>query len=333
MPTVFYIGGTGYVGGAVLADLLGRTYASSLKVTALIRNATHFQAFRDLGVQVIQGSFDDLDLITTLARTSDITVNAGDSDDVRLNTAILDGQKARVVQDRNPPAALLHTSGVAVFADGTTEGKHDPNSKVWNDGNEADIRAINSQMLHGTVDAPILRAAEDGYTVSYIVCPGAVVGPSTGPVPAASLFFKFATQLALEFKKAIYVGEGSNVFYMVRLDDLVKLYRLVFERILSGEDTKASPYSRYYIGASNPLPWKHMATVFGATLKQMGKLEDEKPQSIAVSSLQPPQTVFVGSSQHVLPERAKALGWEPRSVVLEAWAKEGIEAALERLQN
>lgn len=61
-----------------------------------------------------------------------------------------------------------------------------------------------------------MRASEEGYTVSYIVAPGAVVGKSTGAVPTASIFFKFNTQLALGFKKAIYVGEGSNVFYMVR---------------------------------------------------------------------------------------------------------------------
>lgn len=45
------------------------------------------------------------------------------------------------------------------------------------------------------------------------------------------------------------------------------------------------------------------------------------------------ETVFVGSSQRVRAERAKALGWEPHPVVLEDWAKEGIEAALEKLQK
>jgi len=61
-----------------------------------------------------------------------------------------------------------------------------------------------------------MRASEEGYTVSYIVAPGAVVGKSTGAVRTASIFFKFNTELALTFKKAVYVGEGSNVFYMVR---------------------------------------------------------------------------------------------------------------------
>jgi hypothetical protein len=60
-----------------------------------------------------------------------------------------------------------------------------------------------------------MRASEEGYTVSYIVAPGAVVGESTGAVRTASIFFKFNTQLSLTFKKSVYVGEGGNVFYMV----------------------------------------------------------------------------------------------------------------------
>jgi len=152
----------------------------------------------------------------------------------------------------------------------------------------------------------ILRAAEEGYIVSYIVCPGGIVGPSNAPLPTASIFFKFIMQVTLAFKKPIYVGEGSSVFYMVcacvpyntyahpclcslyqvRLDDLVALYGLLFIRALSGVDAKASPYSRYYIAASTPLAWKHITTVVGATLKKLGKLEDGEPQS--VSALQPP---------------------------------------------
>ncbi len=146
-----------------------------LKFTALVRNPAHIEAVRNSGVEVVQGSFSDTDLISSHARAADITINSGDSDSVLLNEAILGGQRARVVDDGNPPAVLLHTSGVAVFVDGGKEGKHDPNSKIWNvrlyiavilrvrgihlclalkDANEADIRAITPEMLHGQVDAP-----------------------------------------------------------------------------------------------------------------------------------------------------------------------------------
>ena len=116
--------------GTVLSELI-KTYPK-LKVTALVRNPSHVKAVRDLGVEVVQGGFSDADLISSHVRAADITFNSADSDDVALHKAILAGQRARVVDDGKPPAVFLHTSGVAVFMDGGQEGKHDPNSKVWN---------------------------------------------------------------------------------------------------------------------------------------------------------------------------------------------------------
>jgi hypothetical protein len=116
--------------GAVLTNLV-KTYPN-LKITALVRNTSHVEAVRKLGVDVVNGSFSDTNLISERARAADITINTADSDDVALTSAILAGQRARVVDDGKPPPVLLHTSGVAVFSDGGTEGKHDSaNSKVW----------------------------------------------------------------------------------------------------------------------------------------------------------------------------------------------------------
>jgi hypothetical protein len=156
MPTtIFYIGATGYIGGkyhysttstiitgpdlttslplgAVLADL-AQAYPD-IRVTALVRNPAHSAALtaNNNVVDVVEGSFSDTALITSKARDADITINTGDSDGVELTKAILVGQKLRVTEDLKSPAALLHVSGVAVFADGTTDGKHDPQAKVWN---------------------------------------------------------------------------------------------------------------------------------------------------------------------------------------------------------
>ena len=103
-----------------------------LKFTALVRNPSHVEAVRSLGVEVVQGSFNDTDLISSHARAADITINSGDSDSVLLNESILAAQRARVVDDGKPPGVLLHGSGAAIFSDGGKEGKHDPNSKIWN---------------------------------------------------------------------------------------------------------------------------------------------------------------------------------------------------------
>lgn len=74
----------------------------------------------------------------------------------------------------------------------------------------------------------------------------------------------------------------------MHLDDLVSFFRLLFPRVQSGKDAKASPYSRYYLVVVNPVAWKDIATAMGTTLKRYGKLEDEKPQSISITELQSP---------------------------------------------
>lgn len=141
------------------------------------------------------------------------------------------------------------------------------------------------------------------------------------------------------------------------LADLVDLYVRVFARILSREDAKASPYTRYYVAVSMPLPWKQIMTVFGGVLAKKGKLEDATAHSIPISIVPPPcvwrwpytllrrtdvvcisvlppcrASSFLGSSQYTRGERAKALGWEPQPVVLEDWVDEGITAALAKQQ-
>ena len=116
--------------GAVLVELV-KIYPE-LKITALVRNPSHVKAVRDLGVEVVEGSFSDTDIISSRVRAADITINSAESDDIAFHKAILAGQRARVEDDGKPPAVFLHTSGVAVFLDGGKEGKHDPNSKLWN---------------------------------------------------------------------------------------------------------------------------------------------------------------------------------------------------------
>jgi uncharacterized protein YbjT (DUF2867 family) len=117
--------------GAVLVELVNH-FKEDLKITALVRNGDHEEAVRKLGVEVVLGSFDKVELITKHARTADITVNAAGSDDIELTKAILAGQKARVLEDKKNPAALVHTSGVAVFSGEETDGRHDPGLRLWN---------------------------------------------------------------------------------------------------------------------------------------------------------------------------------------------------------
>ena len=103
---------------------------------ALIRNVATLEAFNDgLGaiptrVEAVKGTFDDLDLITQYAADSDFVINTADSDNVSLKDALLKGFKKRFEEGKGLPG-FIHTSGCAIFADGVTDGKANPDGKVW----------------------------------------------------------------------------------------------------------------------------------------------------------------------------------------------------------
>jgi uncharacterized protein YbjT (DUF2867 family) len=102
-------------------------------VIALVRNEAHHAAIRALGVTVVHGSLADTALIEGQAYEADIVVNAASADDLPATKAILRGLKRRHDAGRRK-GTLVHTSGVAVFTDGTKEGKFYPDAKVYNVG-------------------------------------------------------------------------------------------------------------------------------------------------------------------------------------------------------
>ena len=139
--------------GAILDDLvkyraeLVERFHKEIKFAALVRNTNHVEVIRQLeGVHVVipdEATLSEPELLAKFiadhARTADITINAADSDNVELTEAILEGQKARVVEDKKERAALLHTSGVAVFAGEERDGRHHPvdpvdpaSGHIWN---------------------------------------------------------------------------------------------------------------------------------------------------------------------------------------------------------
>ena len=155
MSTVFFIGGTGCIGGqspsltfavhrmirvqyfylgSVLVALQ-RAYPT-FKFKALARDETAIEAFNtaagpnDTRVEAVKGSFEDSELVTRLTYEADIVITATDAGNIGLKDALLKGFKKRF-DDGKPLGAYIHTSGAAIFLDGSKEGKYDFSARIW----------------------------------------------------------------------------------------------------------------------------------------------------------------------------------------------------------
>jgi len=81
--TVFFLGGTGYVGSAVLSRFLAlETKHQYTVLTRSEEKAKLIEQIRPGQVKAVQGNHQDLELIEKLASENDITFNCADSDDV-----------------------------------------------------------------------------------------------------------------------------------------------------------------------------------------------------------------------------------------------------------
>ncbi|ELU42744.1 NmrA domain-containing protein [Rhizoctonia solani AG-1 IA] len=90
---VFILGATGYIGGAIVTELL-RTSAG-FTITALVRKDADIEVLDRLGIKTIKGSFSDLDKIEQASRDADIVYNAADADDMKLTLAVIKGLNSK----------------------------------------------------------------------------------------------------------------------------------------------------------------------------------------------------------------------------------------------
>jgi len=333
LTSVFLLGATGYIGGSILTDL--KKAFPDVNITAATRSNASAAGLTSAGATPVvlnPAAADYHEKITELASKADIVINAADCDDLPLTEAVLKGLKKHKAETGKIPT-LIHTSGIAVFFDDTKDGSFKPDGHFYDDLNEDDIKAITPEMLHGHVDVPIFKAGQEGYVNTYIVCPGAVNGAGIGPVSKTSIFVKYVGGAILQHKTAFTIGEGSNVFGFVHIQDLTDFYVDLFGRVLKldGKAVGGSPYSRYYIISKESLPAATVQASIAGELHKRGLLPSADVVTLSFEQLGP-LAKLVGANTLLNPNRARQdFGWEPKHTLITETVVDDVDALLPAL--
>ncbi|TDL16202.1 NAD-binding protein [Rickenella mellea] len=320
--SILVFGASGYVGGSVLVALR-KKYPDAL-IKAFIRSPEQAEAIRAAGANPIIGTFGELDKVADLSHDADIVLQCADSDNVELITAILRGMKRRKDEGKRV-GSLIHTSGTAIFLDGSKTGKFDPNGKIWNDSSIEDIKSITTSMWHGPVDVPILKAGEEGYVNTYIICPPGIYGRGSGPVSRNTLIYRFWVNAFRNAHAATIVGEGSNTTGMVHIDDLVDFFLIIFGQVLAGEP-KSNAYERYFVPSSFETTAKSVISIIAKVLHAHGIVDSPEVKSVTFEEAG--QIGFFTSNTRVKGDRARTMGWIPKFTSPLDVVGEDMDAAL-----
>jgi nucleoside-diphosphate-sugar epimerase len=215
--SILLTGATGFIGSSVLRRLLEEGHP----VTALVRDETKARAVRALGATAIVGDARDIDLVADAAEASDGVIHLASSKEVDHDfiTAVFRG-----LEGSDKP--FIHTGGIWTYGsnpDITESSPVDPPElTAWRGVNEARVRA-----------ALGIR--------TVVITPGIVYGYGTG-VPNDIVG---ALDTATTPPQLRLIGDGSQHWATVYVDDLAALYVLALEHAAAGST---------FIGASGQNP-------------------------------------------------------------------------------
>jgi len=307
--TIFFTGGTGYIGGSVLHLMLSRGYLQAFEIAVLVRQSSDAQRLQELGVRPVMGTLDDLDLLVHEAARADIVFNTANCDHQESAKAIIKGLSARSQEAGHPPI-LIHTSGAGVLTESSNgKGKalkDDPSALLWDDADFKAHAAIPSDAPHRHVDLEVLAAAQTGLLQICLMVPPTVFGRGLGVFAATRMSIQIPRLVyySLMQGRVLYVGEGINQWPNVHVADLAELYLLILQARLKD---KALPGEvGLYYPVVEHFTWLEVASRIAQLLHEQQLVSS----SVATSGLQPGW--FWGSNVRMKCTNGDKLGWKPQ---------------------
>ena len=234
---VFVTGATGFIGTAVVQELLAEGHS----VLGLARSDASAATLAALGVDVQRGDLTDLDALAAGARATDGIIHLAFIHDFStyLANAETDRRAAAAMADAlaGTGKPLVATSATAILAQGRLALETDASDPAGH------FRA-SSEL--------VLSAAERDVRVSVVRLSPTVHGAGDhGFVPAL-------IGVAKKTGVSAFVGDGANRWPAVHRSDAARLFRLALE--------KAAPGSRLHGVAEEGIPMRTIAETIGAGL-------------------------------------------------------------------
>ena len=281
---VFVTGAAGFVGSAVVTELIG----AGRTVLGLARSDANVDILRKLGAEVIRGSLDDLDSLRQGAATTDGTIHcafihdfANFAESGRIDKLAIEAM-GEVLAGTDKP--FIVTSGVAGLVQARPATEDDvPHSEGAPRVSEQTGLAFAGRGVRAmTVRLPQVHGA-----------------------PGKCGLLSYLAESSRRSGIAAYVGDGSNRWAGAHVLDVAPVYRLALEKGKGG--------ARYHAVSEEGVPMIEMMKVVGRQLRLPVK---SISQDDAAKQFGPMARFAAVDLQGSSAKTQAELGWKPTHIGL-----------------
>jgi nucleoside-diphosphate-sugar epimerase len=238
---VFVTGATGFIGSAVVKELI----AAGHQVSGLSRSKEKGAVLAATGAEVIDGSLEDLDGLKRAAAKSDGVIHLAFNHDFSTFVANCEDDR-RVILALG--SALNGTKKPLIVTSGTLMANSAPGRLAT----EEDEATSSAAIPRAASEEAALAMAANGVNVSVMRLPQVHDTARQGLIT-------WAIAIAREKGVCPYVGDGHNRWPAAHVLDTARLYRLALERAERG--------ARYHAVAEEGVSFRDIAEVLGKRLK------------------------------------------------------------------
>jgi nucleoside-diphosphate-sugar epimerase len=276
---VLITGGSGYLGGSLLAQLKYANLPPYSHLYALVRTDAQAEAVRQYNAEPLTLDFTNLSSITAAVITKKITVvyHLYDPRDITTTAPFIEAL-GKVKSQTGQEVHFVFTTGAKLFSEhaGAPIDRSilDSDPELYSIHEQQKKVAPDNILRQGiTANNLVIDLAEKHGVRSYIFAPCIVYGRGLGFGNVISIQTPAIVRAAKALRRVYKVDQGKPIWPVCHILDNTSLYIEMLRAILEGRDIGHGKQG-YYLASPGSVVWDDLYAAIGQSMKKRGIVDD-----------------------------------------------------------